>query len=397
MQVLRANASNFKHVDKQDEPPLRVLKLGLFGEAADEPDTDLPPSCWIERDGKHYLGYRFDQDLVDDVVHSTPFLRELFGSGSKDADAFFRNTLGYAAGGSEFRSLDDNVLSETMREALLTAALTVFGEEKNAEARRLSRIYSLYANACVPGQIINLHLDVPEFRGVDRSTCPNWLLVAAHCSGLFQENRVRNITTVFYPRTAPGGALAVYPPIGRAGGGSNAPGGRVYAAAQGAAVVIDADSCFHHSEQARHRSQAVEEVPVPVFPSECSVEVEKAPEGNFIWVVRDDHTGEELARYPETDLRFSISCKIHVFSSEAEVDAYEGKGAASDVGRLSGPEIIARLAEDLKVRGRLPEGMDAETTPLHVLGPIFVREYIATMGPTAGTVEETWKAFQRED
>ena len=34
-----------------------------------------------------------------------------------------------------------------------------------------------------------MHLDVPEFVGVERSTCPSWLLVAAHCSGLFMDYR----------------------------------------------------------------------------------------------------------------------------------------------------------------------------------------------------------------
>ena len=90
----------------------------------------------------------------------------------------------------------------------------------------ISRIYSVYAIVMLPGQTVPLHLDVPEFYGIERSACPNWLLVikliknllkpmfqvAAHCSGLFSSVRVRNVTSVCYPATRHAGALAVYHP-----------------------------------------------------------------------------------------------------------------------------------------------------------------------------------------
>ena len=91
----------------------------------------------------------------------------------------------------------------------------------------ISRIYSVYAIVMLPGQTVPLHLDVPEFYGIERSSCPNWLLVryrleddkespilqvAAHCSGLFSSLRVRNVTSVCYPATRHAGALAVYHP-----------------------------------------------------------------------------------------------------------------------------------------------------------------------------------------
>ena len=50
----------------------------------------------------------------------------------------------------------------------------------------VSRIYSVYAIAMLPGQTVPLHLDVPEFHGIERSSCPNWLLVAFHAN--FQIN-----------------------------------------------------------------------------------------------------------------------------------------------------------------------------------------------------------------
>ena len=50
-------------------------------------------------------------------------------------------------------------------------------------------MYSMYCNVLLPGHIVNLHLDVPEYHGLDRAKCPTWLLVVAHCSGLFDAHR----------------------------------------------------------------------------------------------------------------------------------------------------------------------------------------------------------------
>ena len=90
-----------------------------------------------------------------------------------------------------------------------------------------SCLFSIYTNFLVPGHNIKLHLDVPEFVGLDRlsmshdlslsnfkyiarSTCPSWLLIAAKCSGLFSEYRVRNVTCVCYPRDANGGEILFF-------------------------------------------------------------------------------------------------------------------------------------------------------------------------------------------
>ena len=119
--------------------------------------------------------------------------------------------LGYSAGKSEFKASDFE-LGKQMWESLLLDALKVFGEENNPKAMKLSRMFSMYANLILPGQTVNLHLDLPEFIGLDRSKSPSWLLVAVHCSGLFSSFSVRNVTAVCYPLSAQGGELAVYQP-----------------------------------------------------------------------------------------------------------------------------------------------------------------------------------------
>ena len=175
------------------------------------PDEPAPYSYMIRAGNLCYHGYRFDQDVCDEAAHTTEALRNIFGDGNNNGGSYFRQVLGYSAGKSEFKASDIE-LGNQMRQSLLLAALKVFGEENNPKAMKLSRMFSMYANLILPGQTVNLHLDVPEFIGLDRSKSPSWLLVAAYCSGLFSSFSVRNVTAVCYPLSAQGGELAVYQP-----------------------------------------------------------------------------------------------------------------------------------------------------------------------------------------
>src|ERR1700727_347074 len=44
----------------------------------------------------------------------------------------------------------------------------------------------VYANILVPGQRIEVHTDLPEYRGADRRSVPHWLLLVMQHSGLFE-------------------------------------------------------------------------------------------------------------------------------------------------------------------------------------------------------------------
>jgi hypothetical protein len=316
----------------------------------------------IRRGNNFFLAYRFDQDLCDAAVRATEKLRGVFGVADKEADAFFRLPIGYAAQTGEFDA--DKELVAALKKALLPAALRVYGEENNEAAARVSRVYSMYCNALLPGHIINMHLDVPEFLGVDRSKCPNWLLVAAHCSGLFGPERVRNATTVFYPRAANGSDLAVY-------GREN----EIVRSAPGTAVVLDTDSHFHHSAPVLNAGSD-EPPPAPHLPDESFLRLDGEE-----WVVVDKEE-RELARYAEGDIRFSISCKIKVFSDEAEAIAYD-KGEVS----LTVQDIIDRLTQDLVQRGKLSPSANL---PLYEIGPLMVEEYISPLAPSKETIEKLW-------
>ena len=88
--------------------------------------------------------------------------------------------------------------------------MKIYGESDSAEAWEASELFSIYTNLLIPGNTIKLHVDTPDFAGLDRSRCPSWLLAAAHCSGLFTEDRIRNVTCVCYPRDASGGELSLH-------------------------------------------------------------------------------------------------------------------------------------------------------------------------------------------
>ena len=65
---------------------------------------------------------------------------------------------------------------------------------------------------------------------------------------------------------------------------------------------------------------------VPHLPEGSSLEVVEQKDGKVVWrVVKDGSLVEE---YNEEDIRFTVSCKFHLFRSEQEADQfYTGKGA----------------------------------------------------------------------
>jgi len=380
LQWLRSHCDEFKQIDKQEEPPLRTLDHGLYGEYTEVEDQDTVPYPYMVRgtDNKYYHGYRFDAQVAHQVVHQTEGLDGVMGPNDEEAEAYFRVVLGYASGKEHLRV--EKELLERLHSTLIPAVLAVFGEQNNPEAFKCSRLYSVYALLQLPGHSVNLHLDVPEFLGVDRSTCPNWLLVAAHASGLFKSQRVKNVTAVCYPATASGGALAVY-----------GPKSKVYPVTAGTGVVLDADSCFHHSEQCRPSTETSEKqsppkqaVPVPYLPNGCILHVEEKEEQ--IWWHLKTPEGNLVSSHKEEDLRFSLSCKFHVFHDQEELERFESNKEA-----LTAEEIIDILVEDLRKNKKLPD--DSSRVPLYQLGPLLVNEYILPLAPTVSEIQDLWEQF----
>ena len=92
------------------------------------------------------------------------------------------------------------------------------------------------------------------------------------------------------------------------------PAGHVFPVEEGLAVVLDTDSCFHHSSQARATSSIPGyEVEVPRMPARCLVEFEEVGD-RVEWKVVDQDTGKIVCTIPEKDIRFSVSCKFHILA-----------------------------------------------------------------------------------
>ena len=212
-------------------------------------------------------------------------MRKLFGPKDSDTGTYFRQVpfqptilfawyqvLGYAAGSNSRLESTSPELLEELESALRPACLQVTFQPRILKdlkighcisrapqvypGHKVARLFSVYANLLLAGQTVTLHLDVPEFFGLERSTCPSWLLVAAHCSRLFDRFslshfhfltgshcsqlfdrfRVNNVTAVCYPSSCKGGSLAVYHPEGG-----------VFPVEKGLALALDTDSHFHHS------------------------------------------------------------------------------------------------------------------------------------------------------
>ena len=116
--------------------------------------------------------------------------------------------------------------------ALVEAAQAIFPDRPVIEPA------IAFANVMVPGQELAVHTDVPEFRGCNRKVMPQWLLVAMHHSGLFEQHRLPIATGVSWFHDCDGGEFTCWPD----GADGSA---RQHPVRQNTAVVLDADSVFH--------------------------------------------------------------------------------------------------------------------------------------------------------
>ena len=207
----------------------------------------------------------------------------------------------------------------------------------------------VYANILLPGQELAIHTDVPEFRGLNRTLHPQWLIVVAHHSGLFDEYRMPIATSVSWYQDTNGGEFAFYPDgIGGAA--------RAYDVHFNTAVIMDTDSVFHGVDRVVETDQ-----PMPSLLPRMRLHAE----GDGHWVVRDGD--EEVGRYRWDDMRFSISWKAYCFRDETERNAWR-----THERDLDADIVLDGLCADLRARGRI----GAERPPNRELAEILVGEYV---------------------
>lgn len=188
----------------------------------------------------------------------------------------------------------------------------------------------VYANLLVPGQELAIHTDVPEFRGVSRKTHPQWLLVAMHHSGLFDEYRMPIATAVAWYHDCAGGEFAFYPD------GAEAPP-VAHPVRFNTALLLDTDSVFHGVDRVRETAAPVDQLRPGMRLTHL---------GDRRWAVLDGE--REVTGYRWEELRFSVSWKAYCFRDEAERRKWFEH---SD--DLSVDFVVDRMLEDLRERGLL--------------------------------------------
>jgi hypothetical protein len=206
----------------------------------------------------------------------------------------------------------------------------------------------VYANLLVPGQELAVHTDVPEFRGVNRTRHPQWLLVVMHHSGLFDEWRMPIATAVSWFHDCDGGEFAYYP-----NGADAEP--VAHRVRFNSAILLDTDSVFHGVDRVAETDAAVDRL---------RPGMRLRADGGGDWAACGDDG--VVARYRWNELRFSVSWKAYCFADEAERRAWRTRADG-----LTVEAVVGRLVDDLRARGRIDARPDDRT-----LVDLLIDEYV---------------------
>lgn len=208
----------------------------------------------------------------------------------------------------------------------------------------------VYANLLVPGQELAIHTDVPEYRGVSRKLHPQWLIVAMHHSGLFEEYRMPIATAVAWYHDCGGGEFAFYPD-----GADAAP--VAHPVRFNTALLLDTDSVFHGVDRVRETSSPVDKL---------GPRMRLVHTGDRRWAVRDGDT--EVTDYRWDELRFSVSWKAYCFESEEARQAW-----AEHTSDLSVAFVVNRMVEDLRERGVITGDRPSDDDLVEILIDSYIR------------------------
>lgn len=94
-----------------------------------------------------------------------------------------------------------------------------------------------------------------------------------------------------------------------------------------------------------------------------------------------------MVKVREDEVRFSLSCKFHIFRNQQEAENNREKKR-----KLSATQIIETLTKDLEKRGFLETGSRLD---LFDLAPLFVKVYILPLSPSSRTIESVWREYER--
>ncbi|QFU77810.1 hypothetical protein EY643_07750 [Halioglobus maricola] len=208
----------------------------------------------------------------------------------------------------------------------------------------------VYANILIPGQELAIHTDVPEFRGLNRKTTPQWLLVVMLHSGLFNRYRIPILTCVSWFGGARGGAFTFYP--------DGVSGDRASIEAHhNSAIMVDTDNVFHGVERVNNVSPDLPIIGQKTRLYFC---------GENKWELRE--SDEVLAEFDWSQLRYSISWKGYCFANDEAQAIWRENAENLDV-----DTVLAALEAALRERGALNGSRPEPSEFAQLLVSTFVR------------------------
>lgn len=177
------------------------------------------------------------------------------------------------------------------------------------------------------------HVDIPAFRGFDRSTVPVTFLTIMGLSGLFEDERVKVATAVAWFHHGPDGGFEYWPD--GAGAASVVHEGAIH----NTAVVGDNDFMWH-------RVRPLGDPADGMVTLDLGAELHGLDQDRWRIVASD---GSEVAAFGRDRLRVSLSWKADVFGDDAERRRHDEHVDDLDLDR-----VLQRLSDDLARRGLDP-------------------------------------------
>jgi hypothetical protein len=230
------------------------------------------------------------------------------------------------------------------------AAARMFGSER-------VRPFAVYSNLTwqLPFPQGAGHTDVPEFRGLNRSAYPTWLLNAMGHSRLFEAERVDIATAVAWFYEGADGGFDYWPD------GPDGPRRVHEGAIHDTAIVGDNDRMFHRVRPVGDRATGL--------PQGMTLDSRLEHLGGDRWRVQDGDTTIGAFDWPA--LRISVSWKAMVFADEASERAYD-----EHTHDLTLDEVLDRFEADLAARDiRMPRPEDPchDEAFVEVISDAYVR------------------------
>ena len=230
------------------------------------------------------------------------------------------------------RPLVDGAETVLHHAGLIAAAQEVFAGSGSGEVVIVPQIVYINLTTPMPGQPAG-HVDIPAFRGIDRTEYPTWLLQMMGQSHLFEDVRIRIATAVAWLYRGENGSFSYWP---------DGPEGPrlVHDRLDNTAIVGDNDFMFHRVERVGRddegfaRGLTLDSLLHPVDADDWAGD----------WVITDDT--DERARLPFDKVRVSVSWKAKAFA-----DAEARRIADEHLDDISLDEVVDRFVTDLAERG----------------------------------------------